>query len=514
MKKTHVALAAALLLLGGAALAHWCSNIFGAHARLVVKPEKTSIVVGSTPTTLNVYLQNNFPYKLFNVEMRGNTTAYTVSVSPASQTVSPGQQVLYTFTISGSSGTVPVSQLALQVRIRIGGWQGESDPFVDPSPSQADLIAGSVYGSALGDQTPSFNAATLADLYPAATIPALLNRSGLKQLIHWYAYRWCYNTSGNYKCGSQECPSPCDPISSSSDYWTSIEQFPQNCMRAGVDVGIRKAKLGSLLQYARDGSVYAMQGGSAEHKCLAAVVGGHLWNGASSTTTFENALNNVSAACKAAGLRALGKSSTPAACTSGAYYEKAACAAAEGLRGNDGPVKSVLIPSAGDGDSCGAYSCLYYAYMLYLAAGDRWAQGQAPSFYPTVGPSPTQDSGTPPPPADQGVPPPPKDQGVPPPPTDQGVPPPTDQGVTPPADQGGTASDGPGPGGDATGSPETGLPLGDGGGLGLSRVLEGGCGCSVSRAPREVSALWLALGLLLGLSAVRGRGRSSARSRR
>ena len=404
--------AALLLLLTTPAIAHWCSNIFGAYARLVVKPEKTTV---SVPGTLKVYLQNNFPYKLFGVQMRGTASGYTINVSPSSQDVGPGQMVEFTYNVSGGGGSLSSSQMGLQVLIRQGGWQGESDPYVDPSPSQSDVVAASKYNSSFGEQAASLNAATLADLYPSATISNGPGYTGVEQLISWFGYRFCYNSNGAYRCGSQDCPSPC----AEGTTWTSTEQFPQNCMRAGVDLGIRKAKLGSKLGAAQDGAVNAMTAGSEEHKCLAAVVGGHLWNGEASTTTFENALNSVSAACKAAGLRALGKG-TQSSCTSGAYYEKAACAAAEGLRNNDGPVKSVLMASAGDGDSSGSYNSLYYAYMLYLVAGDRRAKGQQPSFYPAVG-APLPDQGTQPS-ADQGTQP-PGDQGSAPPPGDSTTPP-------------------------------------------------------------------------------------------
>ena len=95
----------------------------------------------------------------------------------------------------------------------------------------------------------------------------------------------------------------------------------------------------------------------------------------------------------------------------GQSYERATCAAAEGLRNNDGPVTSILMSNSGDGSS-GGYDSLYYAYMLYLVTGDRWAKGQNPSYYPAVTP--------PPPPPDQGPPPPPP----PPPPPGDGPPPP------------------------------------------------------------------------------------------
>jgi hypothetical protein len=63
------------------------------------------------------------------------------------------------------------------------------------------------------------------------------------------------------------------------------------------------------------------------------------------------------------------------------------------------------MTNAGDGENIDSYNSLYYAYMLYLVAGVRQAQGQVPSFYPAVG-APAPDTGVAPP-ADQGTTPPP-----------------------------------------------------------------------------------------------------------
>jgi MYXO-CTERM domain-containing protein len=463
-----------LIALAGPAIAHYCSNIFGAHARLIVKAETSTVNISGGTATLKVFLQNNFPYKLTNVAMRGSATGYTITVAPNSQTVYPGQQVLYTYTIKGGSGSVAVSKLNLEVKIRIGGWQGDSDPFVDPTPSVTDLKAGSVYQSSLGDQTPSFNAATLADKFPTTKLSSsapFFGRTGMQQLIHWFGYPYCYKSDGKWSCfSSQQCPSPCTGSS-----WSSTAQFAQNCMRAGLDVAIRKAKLGSNLAGARAGAINALsKSPSNQHKCLAAVVGGHLWKGASSTASFKTGLNSVSSNCKAAGLRALGEG-TKSSCTSGQYYEKAACAAAEGLRGNDAPVNSVLKPSAGDG----SYSTLYYSYMLYIVTGDRWAQGKAPSYYPAVGPPPVK-----------------KDTGVAP-KQDKGVGPQPDTGPPPQLDGFIPGSDSVKPGLD--GAP----PAGDGGVDGPRG--DDGCSCRVGGSGGSAPLAALMLALVLGLALFRRR---------
>jgi MYXO-CTERM domain-containing protein len=90
-----------------------------------------------------------------------------------------------------------------------------------------------------------------------------------------------------------------------------------------------------------------------------------------------------------------------ATCTAGNYWERAACAAAEGLVGNDGPVTSVLMASAGDSD----FDKLYYSYLLYVVTGVRRGTCSSGalcgtgtvSFYPDAGgASPDGTCGPPP----------------------------------------------------------------------------------------------------------------------
>ena len=379
------------------ARAHWCSNIWNAPARLVVKPEKSTVYLkAGQPTKLRVYLQNNFPYKLVAAQLRGEASGYTVAVSPASQDIYPGQQAGFLLTITKASGTatVPVSTLGLQVQFRPGkppyGWMGGTHTLVNQKPAQSMLTNGTNYSMKIQDA--SLIASTLSKLYPGAKLPGsapYFGRTGIQQVIHWFGYRFCYSSSGNYRCGSQSCPSPCAEGSA----WSSTVQFPSNCMRAGAEVAAwhARAKLGSDLSAARDAAVNALKGGgSFRHKCVAAVVGGYLFQGASSTAAFTGALdtasNNVPPACRKAARRILDGSNASTSC-SGQFYEKGACAAAEGLRGNDGPVKSVLVAGAGDGGGWGSsgYENLYYSLMLYIVTAHRLAKTGKATYYPDAG---------------------------------------------------------------------------------------------------------------------------------
>jgi len=377
--------------------AHWCSNIWNAPARIVVKPEKNTVFLSAgKPVKLRVYLQNNFPYRLYKVQMRGQASGYKVTVSPANQDVFPGQNAGYMLTITKNSGSgnVPISSLNLQIKFRPDeypySWWGSSNKVLGQSPSQSTLKNQSTYSFTY--QEASLSASTLSAKYPGAKLSGgkpYFGRTGIQQVIHWFGYRFCYSSSGGWRCGGQNCPSPCKEGSA----WGSMEQFPQNCMRAVVEVAAwhARGKLGSELTNARNAAVNAVKGGgSAQHRCLAAVVGGYLWQGASGGA-FTGALNSLPSACKKAGLRAF-NGSNASSCSTGQYYERAACAAAEGLRGNDAPVKGFLKTNSGDGassyngnDDSSGYKSLYVSYMLFIVTAHRLAKTGKATYYPDAG---------------------------------------------------------------------------------------------------------------------------------
>jgi MYXO-CTERM domain-containing protein len=524
--------AAALFLVTGAeALAHFCSNIFSGPAKFVVKTDKSTVIVkAGCPAQLRVYLQNNFPYKLLAVKMQGVASGYTVAVAPAAgQDVAPGQNVGYLFTITGPTGSLPVTTtLSLQIKFdhtyvaNPAGTQsftlGTNDWKVNQAPTQAALISAvsTTFGAGTGQQSPSFSAAKLADLYPSATLSAttpLFGRTGMQQLIQWFGYRYCYDVGGGWNCGVQNCPSPCAESPWSSP--TNISQFPQDCMRAGAELAVRKAALGSDLTAAQDGATNALKGaGSGQHKCLAAVVGANLLQGGS-TASFTAALtaagNAVPAICQAAALRVLG-SGVASTCSTGNYWERAACAAAEGLVGNDGPVSSVLMASAGDGD----FDKIYYSYMLYIVTGARRGTcSSGPlcgtgtvSYYPDAG-GPSADGACGPAPDGIKLPDQPK-------PTPDKPKPAAD--VTK-ADQPGAKKD-TGAKQDATAladrapvaerppqpSTEAGLPADASGGVRADSAgkQDSGCGCAVAAEPERAPLVLLGL---LGLALLLGRRR-------
>jgi hypothetical protein len=403
-----LAVAVALLCASapGVSLAHWCSNIWTSPSRILVKPEKNTVHLGSGPATLRVYVQNNFPYKLYGVRLRGNTSGYQVEIQPSSQDVYPGQNASFMFTITGSGGEVDVSTLDIQLNWRPGtfpySWYDKDHSVITDSPSRSYTVSRSRYSGS--QQEASLSASTLAQKFATARLSSsapYFGRTGLEQIIHWFGYRFCYSSNGYWRCGSQDCPSPC----AESSPWSSTEQFPQNCIRAGVEIAALHArgKLGSKLKSAQDAAINALKGGGSRmHQCMAAVVGGYLFKGAGNASAFTSALgsgaNGVPGGCQSAGKRILGSGSTLDCNSVGGQEETLACAAAEGLRGNDGPVNQILKHSAGDGyqPNRGGYTSLYASYMLYVVTADRMAKQGYASFYPDAG-------GSGPPPPDGGA---------------------------------------------------------------------------------------------------------------
>ncbi len=502
------------LLAPAPAAAHWCSNIWSAPAKLVIKPERSTVNIGSSAVSLRVYVQNNFPYMLYGMQMKGTATGFTISVSPSQQDVSPGQNVGFTYTISRSSGSgdVAVSTLNLQLSFRPGyfpsSWMGESDLIPGQNPSQSLLETRAQFSGSY--QEAALTTGTMAEKYPSSTLPSgtpFAGRTPIQQLVVLFGYRFCYSGSGSYRCGSQDCCGgpDCTLSCKEGSAWSGTDNFPQDCMRAGAELAVLHARalLGSQLAAARLGVTNALRGvGSNEHKCLAAVVGAYLFKGASDTSKFTTALNDaansVPSLCKQAGARVLG-SGGALSCSSGTTPERLACAAAEGLSGNDAPVKSILMAGAGDGyqPSGSGYTGLYTAYFLRVVAAHRQHTVGGISFYPDAG-APLIKADIRP---DQTR---PRDTAG-----------PAAAAAGPAADKGGPAADKGGPAAD-TGSAaqDQGRKKRDKGASGdasggTAKSAEGGCGVAPGGGPGPTPPLPLMLLLILLLAArpARSRGR-------
>jgi hypothetical protein len=231
MKTAAIALVLVALLNPGPARAHWCTNIYDAPARLVVKPERSTIpdIAVGEKTTLRVWVRNNFPYLLTPVEMQATSPDFEVRVQPGRQDLFPGQEAAFDFDIE-RTGETGDGDLHLQIRTfhgtaHTGGidrWRGEGDPWVDPEPAEGGLRSGMEYGQAV-----QLNAATLADLYS--------EDDGVGRLLDLFGRpRLGYNNSGEWGDGAWFPPRAL----SNADY---------QLLRCGTELAIRRSGAAGVL---------------------------------------------------------------------------------------------------------------------------------------------------------------------------------------------------------------------------------------------------------------------------
>ncbi|HOX42683.1 MAG TPA: hypothetical protein PK668_03745 [Myxococcota bacterium] len=384
------ALTLACALAPAPARAHWCTNIYDTPARLVVKPEQSTIFPGDAGT-LRVWVRNNFPYLVKNAELRASNADFDVSVSPARQDIFPGQDVAFDLRISrsGSSGD---DDLHLQLRVfedtdhgsSMKEWRGPDDEWIDQAPAEAllrDRLASA-------SQAVQLNAAKLAD--------RVSEGEGVGLLVELYGRpRLQYNSDGAYGDGE----------------WfgeRALSVMDYQLLRAGTELAIRRAsdpRALEAMRLAMDDPDVVYRGASALLAAYLARVSGQAEAVRARLTSLAEAdacgdagrcahygwtPSPAAQAMGRAALFVLGEDGQRAAVEAGLQDAddgvKMICAAALGLRGEDAPVQTALIPLVKD--EYGTIE-LYAPYLLQLVATDRRGpdgQGQV-SFYPEHGPS-------------------------------------------------------------------------------------------------------------------------------
>jgi len=385
-------LTAGLTLLAAAlapapAAAHWCTNIYETPARLVVKPEQSTIFPGDSGT-LRVWVRNNFPYLVKNAELRVDNADFDASVTPGSQDILPGQEVAFDLQITrvGSSGD---NDLRLQIRVFEGtghggslkAWRGPGDPWVDQDPSEA-LVRSSMNS----DQSKQLGAGKLAATYSEA--------DGVGRLLELYGRpRLGYNSDGWW--GDGDWFSPRTP-----------DKYDFQLLRAGIELALRKFQGFPDEAAVRQALTLAMDDPDVGHRGVSALLAGYLAGDDAAVRARIQAMADSdpcvdaercshytwSASPRAqrmaqAGLLAAGDAAQEDAVRTGLGDAnegvQMVCAAALGIAGDDAAVTGSLIPLVADEFG---YVPLTAPYLLQLVAYERrGADGEGPvSFYGEV----------------------------------------------------------------------------------------------------------------------------------
>jgi uncharacterized protein (TIGR03382 family) len=125
----RLALASTLVafLTPAAAQAHWCDDLWISNYNLVIRPVTDTVTVPSSGSaTLDIFVQNNMGYPLYNFDLKATATGYTVKVSRQAPKVArylmPGEKLKHTLTISKSGGgSMSATDLSFSVSFGTGG---------------------------------------------------------------------------------------------------------------------------------------------------------------------------------------------------------------------------------------------------------------------------------------------------------------------------------------------------------------------------------------------------------
>jgi len=366
------------------AQAHWCTNIYETPARLVVKPEQSTVFPGDSGT-LRVYVRNNFPYLVKNAELRADNGDFEVSVTPASQDIYPGQDAAFDLQITrvGSSGD---NELYLQLRVFEGTghggslmvWRGADDEWVDQDPSES-LVRSSMNS----DQSKQLGAGKLAATYSEA--------DGVTRLLELFGRpRLGYNSDGWWGDGE----------------WfgeRTPDKYDFQLLRAGIELALRKFQGFPDEAAVRQAMTLAMDDPYVPYRGVSALLAGYLFGDDAGVRARVQAMADSDPCVDAercshygwsssaqaqlmgrAGLLAAGDGSHESAVRAGLGDGNEAvqmvCATALGIFGDDDAVTGTLIPLVADEFG---FIPLTAPYLLQLAAYERrGASGLDPvSFY-------------------------------------------------------------------------------------------------------------------------------------
>lgn len=122
------------LVLTSTLLAHLCNNIYRTPERVVVKPEKQSVMLKDTDQ-FRVFIQNNYPTFLHNVRLSVKPSIETVKVviePDAFKVLKPGERTSFRVTISASPRT-PRGRYALTFGISANeiGFRPAETPSIE-----------------------------------------------------------------------------------------------------------------------------------------------------------------------------------------------------------------------------------------------------------------------------------------------------------------------------------------------------------------------------------------------
>ena len=413
---------AASLITPSAAHAHWCDDLWDSSYNIVVKPASDTVdVPANGSATLDIYVQNNMGYPLYNFIFEATAPAPGFNVSMARQVpkvqsyLMPGEKLKYTLTISKSGGG-SLAASSLDFFVNFGNHvNGALDDLSDPLQGQYYAARPGVMVRGTGGALSPPSISPVTGLDQALHLQSSANAdygdlgSALDDLLAEYCAGRGSWDSGNGSPISAHCPSATATSCPGAVSRGGTKYDYQHLWAAG-ELAHRKASLGSRAGVLRSRLQCGWNDSNLTFKAFAGFVLGHLGEDSGARSFLAGKVASGTADENVIGKAALFlmdgssyRSDLQASLASGSEQAQMVAAAALGIVDkDDAAVQSELIARARwiEPDTSDNGRAFLAAHLLDLVAWDRrgWAPKAADvgdvSFYATSGGTEPVDGGS------------------------------------------------------------------------------------------------------------------------
>ncbi len=402
-RSTLSALILSTVLLSQTAQAHWCHDLWSSAYNVVVKPAQDTVTVPATGSaTLDVYVQNNMGYPLWNFGLAATASGYTVSVShqdpkkkdPNDSSVYfllPGEKLRYTLTISRSSGSgsLKVENLTFNISFGSGGqdsaYGGGNGKEVVIRKTDMTLSPGRPMSAGGNDQATHLHNSIMADFGDLA--------QGIDGLMKEFCVgrgSW-KDTNNSYSVTTSLCPGTAVSPTCATPPGQSGYKYDYEHLWAAGELAYRKAAANFPSDVFRSQLICALNGETQPaFQFFPYAILGYLGESATVRSFLQGKISSGSTNEKAAAKTALMlfedqgaagyaqlHTDVTAALSSSSKYVQMLAATSLGIRDQDDAAVQKLIDGSNwvEPDTNDNGLAMYAAHLLNLVAWDRrgWA---------------------------------------------------------------------------------------------------------------------------------------------
>jgi hypothetical protein len=406
MFRYHLALAVAsmTLLVPVAARAHWCDDVWSSNYNLAIRPVTDSVTVPSSGSaTMDIYVQNNMGYPLYNFDLKATAPGYTVKVTRQAPKVAkflmPGEKLRHTLTISkAGGGAVSVTDLSFSVTFGTGN-QSNKYPSNGGKVAMIRKSDGSLFPTKPlpGMSTDRMRDASGSGIAAHILYSSQADYADLDTALDSLMKQYCVGRPGwDHSAPTGPTANLCPNVKDASTYKCSTSTpgsgttwLDWGRLWSASELGYRKKELGSRIAPLRKGLQCGWNDSNFAFKSFAGFVLGYLGEDAGARTFLEGIVGSGSAEEKSvakASLLLMGSSTDlskyhadVASCASSSnVYVAAVCQASLAIVDKDDDiVSSKLLPKITwtQPDTAANGNGMFQAHLVALVAWERrqWA---------------------------------------------------------------------------------------------------------------------------------------------